>query len=567
MDIDNFLILDGAMGSNLQKYSSYSGQIPEILNITNPTVVENLHRSYLKAGSDIITTNTFGANELKLSKYDYSVEEIINSAVKIAKKVSNQNLIALDIGPIGKLIEPLGELSFNDAYNIYKRQIICGYNSGVDIILIETMCDLYEAKAAILAAKENSKLPIFCTLTLDKNKRTLTGADILTMVNVLQGLGVDALGINCSLTPSDMIPLVDELINYSEIPIIVQPNAGIPKLNKNHQSYDITCENFSSIMKTFAQKGISILGGCCGTTPSHIKALKNALLDIPFKKIKNNHISAVSSGSKTVILDNNMTVIGERINPTGKDYLKKALINKDIDTIVDEAIEQKESGADILDINVAIPEIDEKSSMLKCIKEIQSSINIPLQIDSSNINIFEDTLRIYNGKPIINSINGQLKVMERIFPLAKKYGACIICLTLDENGIPSTAIDRFKIAEKMVACALSYGIPKEDLLIDCLVLPTSVYQEKTLECLKSLKMVKEKLKVKTVLGISNVSFGLPLRKSLNRTFLAAALIYGVDAVIVDTSSKDIMETIDCFKVLSNLDEGCMNFIDKYRKFI
>lgn len=557
----SFIFLDGAMGTMLQREGLMGGELPEVYNITHPDIVMKIHRAYAEAGADIITTNTFGANELKFKNNEYSVEDIITAAVNLAKNAVNNKLIALDIGPVGQLLKPMGTLSFERAYEIFARQVRAGAKAGADIILIETFSDLYEAKAAVLAAKENSNLPVFCTMTFQGEGRILTGADAFTVANVLQGLGVDALGMNCSLGPKESIPIVRELIKYSKVPIIVQPNAGLPRVVSGEVCYEISLYEFSKNVKDMAELGANILGGCCGTTPEFIKAVREELCELLPVKRTVNRFTAVSSYSKTVVLEEGITVIGERINPTGKEKLKEALKNKDIDYILTEAIDQKEAGAQILDVNVGIPEIDEKAMMVEAVEEIQSIINLPLQIDSVRPDVIEAAVRIYNGKPIINSVNGINSSMEEIFPIAKKYGACVIGLTLDDRGIPKKAEERLEIAERIIDIAKEYGIDKENIIIDCLTLTVSTHQSEVMETIRAVKLVKERLGVKTILEVGNVSLGLPARELLNNTFLAMALVNGLDAPIINPLSKETMETVKAFSVLSNIDKGAKKFIE------
>ncbi|WP_179631968.1 homocysteine S-methyltransferase family protein [Clostridium peptidivorans] len=560
------IFFDGAMGTMLQSRGLKVGEIPETYNILYPDIIREVHEKYVKAGADIITTNTFGANELKLKNTDYSVEEVITKAVEIAKEVkktSNGKYVALDIGPIGQMLEPMGVLKFERAYEIFKRQVEAGVKAGCDLILIETISDLYEAKAAVLAAKENSNLPVFCTMTFGEDGRTFTGTDPLTMITLLEGLGVDALGVNCSLGPKELIPIVEKILEYSSIPVIIQANAGLPRVEDEKTIYDITPEEFAKHVKVMAQSGACILGGCCGTTDEYIKKVVENLKSLKPVKVNNKKFTAICSSSKTVILGKEVKVIGERINPTGKKKFKEALKSNNIDYILTEAINQVESGADILDVNVGLPEIDEKEMMIRTIKEVQSILNVPLQIDSSDSKVIEAAARIYNGKSIINSVNGKEQVIREIFPIAKKYGACIVGLTLDENGIPSKAEERVKIAEKIINTAEEYGIRKEDILIDCLVLTASAQQEEVMETIKAVRMVKEELGVSTVLGVSNVSFGLPKREILNQAFLSMTLSAGLDAPILNPGNKEVMDVIKAFKVLSNIDKEAKEYINTY----
>lgn len=561
-----FIFFDGAMGTMLQSRGLIAGEIPETYNILHPEIIKEIHEKYIEAGSDIITTNTFGANELKLKDTEYSVEEVITKAVEIAKeakKHSNKKYIALDIGPIGQMLEPIGTLKFERAYEIFKRQVEAGVKAGCDLILIETISDLYEAKAAVLAAKENSKVPVFCTMTFGEDGRTFTGTDPLTMITLLEGLGVDALGVNCSLGPKELIPIVEDILKYSSIPVIVQANAGLPRVENEKTIYDIIPEEFAQHVNVMAQRGACILGGCCGTTDEYIKNVIDNLKDLKPVKLDNKKLTSICSSNKSVILGEGVKVIGERINPTGKKKFKEALKSNNIDYILTEAITQVELGADILDVNVGLPEINETEMMIRTIKEIQSIVNTPLQIDSSDPKVIEAAARIYNGKPIINSVNGKEEVMKEIFPIAKKYGACVVGLTLDENGIPSKAEERVKIAEKIINTAKEYGIKKEDILIDCLVLTASAQQEEVIETVKSVRMVKEKFGVSTVLGVSNVSFGLPKREILNQTFLAMTLAEGLDLPILNPGNNAVMDVIKAFKVLANIDKEAKEYVNAY----
>lgn len=558
------LFLDGAMGTMLQRAGLKAGEIPEIYNIIHPEIIADIHKKYIKAGANIITTNTFGANEFKLKNCKYGVEEVIGAAVSIAKKEAINAFIALDIGPTGQLLEPMGELSFNRSYEVFTKQIKAGVKAGADLILIETMSDIYEAKAAVLAAKENCNLPVFCTMTFQENRKTLTGTDPLTMVNILQGLGVDAVGVNCSVGPKEMMEIVREILLYSRIPVIVQPNAGMPKLSGNQITYDITPEVFAGCMRDMAAMGVEILGGCCGTSPEYIERTVELLKNIVPAKKEIKSFTAASSFRRTVILGEGTKIIGERINPAGKNRFIAALTEGDMDYLINEGLEQKEAGADILDINVGIAGMDEKTLMVEAITEIQSYVDLPLQIDSIKPEVIEAAVRICNGRPIINSVNGSRESMDRIFPIVRKYGVSVIGLTLDEKGIPETAEERLEIAERIVNSAKDYGITKEDIIIDCLTLPASTEKE-VMETIKALRLVKEKLGVTTTLGISNISFGLPNRKLLNSTFLAMALEAGLDAPILDPLDERVMETIDAFKVFSKQDSDCREYTEKYRK--
>lgn len=557
----NYIFLDGAMGTMLQAKGLQLGGIPELINISNPEWISDIHKSYINAGSDIIYTNTFGANRYKLKESGYTVDEIIPKAIEIAKDAckGTNTLVALDIGPIGQLLEPTGSLSFEEAYDIFKEQIIAGKDA--DLIVFETMTDLYEIKAAVLAAKENSKLPVICTMTFEQNSRTFTGCSVSAMALTLSGLGVDAIGLNCSLGPKELFPIVKELSEWTNLPIVVKPNAGLPDPVTN--TYDITPDEFAEYMAKFAGLGVKIFGGCCGTTSEYIKALTEKLSATEsavssFKGIP----TAVCSSSKTVII-NRPRVIGERINPTGKKMFKQALINHDISYILNQAVEQVNAGADILDVNVGLPEIDEKSMMVEVIKALQSISDTPLQIDSSDINALEAGLRVYNGKAIVNSVNAEDESLDSVLPLVKKYGACVIGLTLDKNGIPKTADERFRLAAKIMNKAIEYGIPKTDIFIDCLTLTASAEQSAVMETLKAVRMVKERLGLKTVLGVSNISFGLPVRELINHNFLTMALSYGLDLPIINPNITSMMGAVRSYNLLANIDKNAAEFIRAY----
>ena len=559
------LLFDGAMGTMLQKKGLSFENGVEGFNITKKDIICDIHKEYINAGANIITTNTFGANEIKLRGFDYTVEEVIDSAISIAKEAIGKNnvKVALDIGPIGQLLEPIGTLSFDRAYEIFKRQILQGVKSGVDVILIETMTDLYEAKAAVLAAKENSNLPVFCTMSFEENQRTFTGCTPESMVMTLEGLGVDAIGINCSLGPKEIKPIIERIVKVANKKVMVQPNAGLPKIDGEKVIYNIDENEFSNCMVEFLSLGVDILGGCCGTTPEYIAAIREKIQGKKTKERNRKEIFAVCTHSKVVNIDG-VKIIGERINPTGKKLFKEALKNNDLNYILKQAIEQVEAGADILDVNVGVPNINEEEVMVDVMRSIQEILDIPLQIDSTDKNVIEKALRYYNGKAIVNSVNGEDKVLDSILPIVKKYGACVVGLTLDEKGIPSTCEERFKIAEKIVNKAKEYGIHKEDVFIDCLVLTASTQQKEVFETLKAITMVKERLGVKTLLGVSNISFGLPNRQLINETFLSLALGRGLDLPIINPNSKGMIDTIKAFNVLSGYDKDSREFIHYYK---
>lgn len=562
----DILIFDGAMGTMLQNRGLALGELPEALNIKSPESIIEIHQAYIEAGSQVITTNTFGANELKLKGSGYSVEEVIQAAVANARKaIGDRNIyIALDIGPIGELLEPMGTLGFEEAYDNFKRQILQGVEAGVDLIVIETMTDLYEIKAAVLAAKENTDLPVFATMSFEENGRTFTGCTPASMAMTLEGLGVDALGINCSLGPKEIGPILEQVLKYSSIPAMVQANAGLPTVVDGKTVYDISAEDYASYGRSFIEKGVRVIGGCCGTTDEYIRDLVEAIKDVEVPEIKTKRFSGVCTPTKPVFIDG-VRVIGERINPTGKKLFKAALKKQDIDYILREAIAQVEAGADILDVNVGLPEIDEEKIMVKVIKEIQSILDIPLQIDSTDPRTIESGLRVYNGKAIVNSVNGEDRVLDTLLPLVKKYGAAVVGLTLDERGIPSSAMERYRIAEKIVKRAEEYGIAREDVYIDCLTLTAAAQQEDVEETLKALALVKERLGVKTVLGVSNVSYGLPNRELVNKVFFAAALYEGLDLPIINPLDREMMDTILASNLLWNRDKGGKVYLENYKK--
>lgn len=557
------LVFDGAMGTMLQNAGLKTGSLPEVYNITHPEIVENIHREYIKSGADIITANTFQANRLKLKGSGYTVEEIIKSGTLIAKS-AGAKYTALDIGPLGQLMEPMGTMTFDKAYEIYREQVVYGEKYGADIILFETMSDLLEVKAAALAAKENTSLPVFVTMTFQDDGRTFVGCDPVSCAVTLSGLGVDALGVNCSLGPNELLETVEKLIKYSRVPVMVQPNAGLPRIENGNTVYDITPEEYCAAVKKMIDMGVRIAGGCCGTNPEFIKKLSDTVKGIEVKEIKPLNVSAVCSGTQTVILDNKLSVIGERINPTGKKVLKERLRQQDFAYIIGEAISQTDRGADILDVNTGLPEIDEVKTLTRAVKEIQAVTSVPLQIDSSDAKAIESAARIYNGKPIINSVNGKQESMDAVFPIVKKYGAAVVALLLDENGIPKTAKERLEVALKIVKEANGYGIRNEDILIDCLVLTASAQQDIVIETINAIKLVKANIYgVKTVLGVSNVSFGLPRREILNSVFLAAASGAGLDAAIINPLSEEMMKAVYAFRVLNNQDKDAKAYIDKF----
>ncbi len=561
------ILFDGAMGTQLQHYGMKGGEIPERYNIDNKDILEQIHLDYLMAGAEVLTTNTFGANSHKLSGTGLEVGVVISEAVNRAKfaidRFGKKAYVALDIGPIGQLMEPMGTLSFDQAYDLVKEQVLAGVKAGCDLVLLETMTDIYELKAAILAIKENSDIPVLATMTFEVNGRTLTGTNPETMVNILEGLGVDALGMNCSLGPVESKVILKDILKYASIPVMIQPNAGLPQIKDGETVYSITEDEFVTEALAFTKEGVTIIGGCCGTTPSYIKKITSALSGGSVVKRQVERKTRISSPVSTVNIGEDFVIIGERINPTGKKKMKAALLEDNLGYIVEEAVQQEKAGAHALDVNVGLPKIDEPKKIVEVIKLIQEVSNLPLQIDSADVKALEMGCRYYNGKPLINSVNGKLESMEAVFPIAKKYGAVMIALTLDESGIPNTAEERFKIAEKIMNKAADYGIPKENIIIDSLVLTVSAQQKEVMETIKTLALVKKRLGLKTSLGVSNVSFGLPSRPLINRTFLTMAMTMGLDVAIINPMSKEMMEAISAFRVLANLDKDGMDFIGKF----
>lgn len=561
------LYFDGGYGTSLQKFGLKAGELPEVWNIIHSDIIVGLHKDYLNAGCDIIKTNTFGANILKFKGENgsNSLEEIIKSAVSNAKKAisecgNSEKFIALDIGPTGKLLKPLGDLDFEEAVGIFSQTVKIGVKYGVDLILIETMNDSLETKAAVLAAKENSKLPVFVTNAYDESSKLMTGASPKSMVSMLEGLGVDALGINCSLGPDKMIPVIEEFLKYSSIPVIVNPNAGMPVIRDGKTEFDITPEVFSTIMEKIAKMGVNIMGGCCGTTPEHIRKLKEKTGNVEFiKQTRKNH-TLVSSYTHAVEFGDKPVLIGERINPTGKALFKAALREKNFDYILKEGVRQQDKGADILDVNVGLPEINEKEILTKTVEMLQSVTDLPLQIDTSDSSAMESALRIYNGKALINSINGKKEVMDAVFPLAKKYGGVVICLTLDEEGIPDTVEGRMEIAKKIIKTAKEYEIAEKNLIFDPLAMTISSDTKSALVTLGCIEEFK-KMGIKTSLGVSNVSFGLPQRSIINSTFFTMALNSGLNAAIMNPHSEEMMNSYYAFCALSNMDNMCEKYIN------
>lgn len=557
----NFLVLDGAMGTMLQNAGMEAGALPELYNLTNPELITSIHRQYVEAGSDMVLTCTFGANEKKAAGCGHEIEELITAAVANAR-ASGAKFVGLDVGPIGELLAPTGTLDFDDAYRMFARQIVCGAQAGVDAIYIETMTDLLETKAAVLAAKENCDLPVFATMSFEATGRTFLGVPPEAAAITLQGLGADAIGINCSLGPVEILPIAARMAEYASIPLILKPNAGLPVVSDGSFHYNITPEQFIEALRDYLPLRFTIFGGCCGTSPEYIKNIRTMLSGAEFALPERKRTAALCSGTKFVPADG-VCVIGERINPTGKKKFKAALQEHDIDYIIDQGIEQADAGAHILDVNVGLPGIDEREMMLEVTQELQSVLDLPLQLDSNDPNVLEASLRRYNGVPMINSVNGEEASLNGILPLAAKYGTMVVGLTLDENGIPDSVEKRIAIAEKIVTRAAQYGIPPERIAIDCLTLTVSAEPSGAMQTLSALTEVKRRFGVKTCLGVSNISFGLPQRERINAHFLAIALAAGLDFPIINPNIASMMSAVDVHNLLHMRDEGSVHYIEKY----
>lgn len=542
---------DGGMGSMLKLAA---GELPEQLNINEPDRVFAVHKGYADAGAEFITANTFGANSLK---YD-NVEELVRAGVALAKKAGKK--VALDIGPSGKLLKPMGDLDFERAVALFAEVVNAG-KDGSDVIIIETMSDMYELKAAVLAAKENSDLPVIASMIFDEKGRLLTGGDVKSACAMLEGLGVDVVGVNCGLGPKQMIPLVRAMRDCTSLPIIVMPNAGLPESVNGQTVYNVSPEEFAEDMLEIAKIGVSILGGCCGTTPDHIREMIALCKDIPDSVPDRKSDTVVCSYSTAVSIGRKPVVIGERINPTGKKLFKEALRNNDMDYIIKEGLSQYDKGAHILDVNVGLPEIDEVKMLSDAVFNLQSVLPAPLQLDSSNAAALEQAMRIYNGKPMVNSVNGKQASMQEIFPLVKKYGGVVVCLCLDENGIPETAQGRIDIAKKIIATAQEYGIEKKDLVVDALTMTISTNRDNAIETLKAVNYIRNELGVGTVLGVSNISFGLPKRDAINTAFFTLALENGLSAGIINPLSEPMMNAYYSFNALMGYDDNCTEYIE------
>ncbi len=558
------VILDGAMGTMLQNSGLKIGEKPEMLNLTNPQIVYNIHKAYLESGADIIYTNTFGANRIKMKDYPY--QEAIEKGIEIARLAVNDfgyGKIALDMGSIGELLEPIGSLSFDEAYEIYKEIVLIAKDQ-VDLFVIETMSDLYELKAAVLAVKENCTLPVITTMSFDQSLRTFAGCPIEAMIATMEGLGVNALGVNCSLGPKQLEEIVNVLTKKCSLPIILKPNAGLPFIRNGVTEYDVSAEEFAEVMAGYVQRGVSIVGGCCGTTDKYIEKLAQKVKNMNVAERNVPAVSCLASGTRYLEIDS-PKIIGERINPTGKKLMREAIANKDIGYFENQAVEQFQAGADILDINMGVPNIDEAQMMKIAVKAVQGVVDLPVQIDSSDALAVEMGARYANGKVIINSVNGDDEVLEKILPIAKKYGAMVLGLTIDKDGVPKTVEKRLQIAEKIVNYASKIGIKKENLIIDCLTLTVGAEQEQAIKTLQAIKLVKEKLGVKTVLGVSNISFGLPNRQIVNSHFMTMALSFGLDLAIINPNIAEMMQSFRVYNLISGNDKNGEKYIESFGK--
>ncbi|MBQ5601556.1 MAG: homocysteine S-methyltransferase family protein [Clostridia bacterium] len=568
---NHIVYLDGGIGTLLQAGGLKPGEYPERWNLSHHDVIIDIHKAYFDAGSNVVCTNTFGANCLKFA--DDELEQIIKAAVANAKKAREQSVqkgekfIALDIGPSGKLLKPLGDLDFEDAVNVFSKTVKFGVKYGVDLIIIETMNDSYETKAALLAAKENSNLPVIVSNAYGEDGKLMTGAAPAAMVAMLEGMGADAIGANCSLGPRQLRGVAEELLQKASVPVILKPNAGLPKSINGKTVFDVTVDEFSDEVAALVKKGVRVVGGCCGTTPEYIASLYSKTSELAPVPIADKKITVVSSYTHAIEFGESPILIGERINPTGKKRFKQALLENDIDYILSEGVNQQEKGVHILDVNVGLPDIDEVQMLKNTVCELQAIIDLPLQIDTSNIAAMEEALRRYNGKAMINSVNGKRESMEAIFPLVKKYGGLVVALTLDESGIPDTAQGRVKIAENILKVANKYGIDKKDIIFDTLAMTISADNQAAVATLSSLKTIKNELGCHTSLGVSNISFGLPNRDAVNGTFFALALQNGLSAAIMNPYSVDMMKTYYAYRALKGLDENCAEYIGSAESFV
>ena len=557
------LLFDGAMGTQLQERGLAAGEIPELLCLTNPDEITQIHAAYVAAGSEAVTTNTFGANRTKLGDAA-TVDQIFSAAVSCAR-ASGARYVAADIGPTGALLQPMGTLSFDDAYDLFAEQVIAATKAGADLFIIETMADLAEAKAALLAVKENSDLPAFVTMTFDEDGRTFLGTTPEVAAVTLSALGADALGINCSLGPADVAPLISRMLPWASCPVMAQANAGLPHVHEGRTLYSISPKEYCKAVQTMLDAGVTVVGGCCGTSPAFIEGERILLRGrIATGRSLRKHLTCTSAQQLTALAPGQVGVIGERINPTGKKRLKEALRSGNHDYVMSEAINQANAGAQVLDVNAGLPEIDERATLVRLTQELQGVTTLPLQIDSSDPLAIEAAVRAYPGKPIINSCNGKQESLDAVLPIAKHYGCCIVGLTLDEAGIPTTAEGRLDVARKIVAASDALGIPRQDVIIDCLAMAASTDQEAPRAILDGIRLVKQELPgVRTVLGVSNISFGLPFRPLINATFLAAAFAAGLDLAIINPLTDRLMDVVNSWRVLSGEDVSAQSYVEAY----
>jgi 5-methyltetrahydrofolate--homocysteine methyltransferase len=564
LNSDRFIFFDGAMGTQLQ-LEVQENILPEQVNLRYPEVLEKIHRKYIDVGVDVLTTNTFGANEFKLDKVGLTPEEVIEAGVRCAKNAAGDKRVALDVGPLGKMFVPMGDMTFDAAYKAFARQMKAGEKAGCHMIIIETMSDLYEMKCAVLAAKENTSLPIICTMTFEESGKTFTGTDPESMVAVLEGLGVDAIGVNCSVGPDKLIHIVEKILKVSSIPVIVQPNAGIPVFKDEKTTYDITKDQFADAMAKMADMGVAILGGCCGTTPDYISTMIKKLEGHRLKKPSPKELTVACSSRRCAYYGKGIIGISENMIPHGNEKITNILKSGSYRKLASVARELKNRGADILNVSAGLDGIDEKSAIVESIDSIQRTVDIPLQIETKDPKVLEGALRAYNGKAVINSVDGTEKSMKEVFPIMKKYGGVAIALTVDEDGIGKTGEKRMEIAAKILDEAKKHGLDKKDFVFDCLSLPVITEQDSLLESLKAIRLIKENLKANTVLGIGNVSYKLPERSLLNRTYFSMALGAGLDSLIMDFYDEDMKDTLNAANVLMNFDKSAEKYIEIYRK--
>ena len=561
---DHFLFLDGGMGTLLQEAGLQPGELPERWNVSHPEEIIRIQKSYYDAGSNVVLSNTFGANGLKFD--DEELEQLVTAAVKNAREAARQStgtqekFVALDIGPLGKLLKPYGDYEFEDAVAMYAKTVKFGVAAGVDLVFIETMNDSYDTKAALLAVKENTDLPVFVSNAYGADGKLMTGASPAAMVAMLEGMHADAIGANCSLGPDQLVGVVEEYLEYASVPVLLKPNAGLPRAENGKTVYDVFPPEFSESVGKLLEKGVRIAGGCCGTTPDYIRAVVEKSKSITPVPVTEKNRSLVSSYTQVVEFGKSPILIGERINPTGKKRFQQALRENDIDYILGEALKQQDAGVQLLDVNVGLPEIDEPAFLLRAVRELQAVTDLPLQLDTTDPVAMEAGLRAYNGKAMVNSVNGKEEVMSVIFPLVAKYGGFVVALTLDEGGIPDTAEERVAIAEKIIKRAADYGIDKKDLIFDPLAMTISADTTAALATMQTVHRIRHDLKVNTSLGISNVSFGLPSRNIITSTFFALCLQDGLSAAIMNPYSQEMMNVYHAFRALHNMDENCMDYI-------